>query len=211
MKLLSTFHRLSLALSAAIVGALLLVAGAGPVSAQPTVEVNEETLQGLDWRSVGPAQFGGRVADVAGVPGDPDILYAGHSSAGLYKSTNGGTTFESVFDEGNTLSVGAVAPAPTNPEVIYLGTGEGDPRNSISYGDGLYKSTDGGETWTHMGLKNTHHVSKIVVHPRDPSIVFVAAMGHAWGPNPERGVYKSTDGGTTWEKVLYVNETTGAS
>lgn len=211
MKLFSTFHRLSLALPSAVVGVLLFVAGAGPVPAQPTVEVNEETLQGLDWRGVGPAQFGGRVADVAGVPDAPDILYVGHSSAGLYKSTNGGTTFESVFDEGNTLSVGAVALAPTNPEIVYLGTGEGDPRNSISYGDGLYKSTDGGETWTHLGLKNTRHISKIVVHPRDPSVVFAAAMGHAWGPNPERGVYKSTDGGKTWEKVLYVNETTGAS
>lgn len=190
---------------------LFVVGGAGTLSAQPAVDVEKEALQGLEWRGIGPAQFGGRVADVAGVPGTPDIMYAGHSSAGLYKSTNGGTTFTSVFNEGNTLSVGAVALAPTNPEVIYLGTGEGDPRNSISYGDGLYKSTDGGTTWTHVGLENTHHFSEIAVHPRDPDVVVAAAMGHAWGPNPERGVYRSTDGGETWEKVLYVNETTGAS
>ena len=190
---------------------LLLIGGAPALLAQPAVDVDEKALQGLHWRSVGPAQFGGRVADVVGVPGNPDIMYAGHSSAGLYKSTNGGTTFESVFNEGNTLSVGAVALAPTNPDIVYLGTGEGDPRNSISYGDGVYKSTDGGASWTHLGLPETHHISKIAVHPKDPGVVFVAAMGHAWGGNPERGVYRSTDGGETWEKVLYLNETTGAS
>lgn len=190
---------------------LIFAGGAPSARGQSEVDVAPEVLQGLHWRGIGPAQFGGRVADVAGVPGNPDVMYVGHSSAGLYKSTNGGTTFKSVFNEGNTLSVGAVALAPTNPEIVYLGTGEGDPRNSISYGDGLYRSTDGGETWTHVGHENTHHFSKIVVHPRNPSIVFAAAMGHAWGPNPERGVYRSTDGGKTWEKVLYVNETTGAS
>jgi len=180
-------------------------------SGQLEMRVDSKLLQGLEWRGIGPTQFGGRVTDIAGVPGNPNILYVAHASAGLFKSINGGTTFESIFEDGNTLSIGAIALAPNNPDIIYVGTGEGDPRNSISFGDGIYKSNNGGKTWNHLGLKNSEHFSTIIVHPFKPHIVFAAVMGHAWGPNKERGVFRSTDGGDSWEKVLYVNETTGAS
>jgi len=170
-----------------------------------------ELFHGLKWRAIGPTVFGGRVTDVAGVPGNPHIIYVAHASAGLFKSTNGGTTFKSIFDEANILSVGGFALAASNPEVIYVGTGEGKVRNSASYGEGLYKSEDGGMTWQHMGLVETERFSRIIVHPLDSDIVFAAAMGHEWGPNPERGVFRSRDGGINWEKVLYVDETTGAS
>lgn len=175
------------------------------------VKVAPDSLSGLHWRSIGPAVFGGRVDSVMGVPGDPYIIYAGHSTGGLWKSTNGGVTFESVFNTGNTLGVGAIALSPDNPNVIYIGTGEGNPRNSASYGDGIYKSLDGGKTWKHLGLMDAERFTRIVVNPQHPNIVFAAAMGHEWGPNTERGVYRSTDAGKTWERVLYVNDTTGAS
>jgi photosystem II stability/assembly factor-like uncharacterized protein len=155
--------------------------------------------------------FAGRVSDVAGVPGARDLLYVAHSTGGLFKSSNGGITFTPVFEDGNTLSVGAVALAPDNPDVIYVGTGEGAVRNSTSIGDGIYKSTDGGRTWKHLGLKDTERFARIIFSPKDSRIVFAAAMGHEWGPNEERGVFRSNDGGTTWKRVLYVNATTGAS
>ncbi|HKK45035.1 MAG TPA: hypothetical protein VJ964_05905 [Balneolaceae bacterium] len=168
-------------------------------------------LKGLSWRSIGPAQFGGRVADVAGVPGNPDIIYMGHSTAGLFKSTNGGVTFKSVFNKGNTLSIGAIAISPANKNVVYIGTGEGNPRNSASFGDGVYKTTDGGKTWENVGLKNAERFSDIVINPQKSNIVYAAAMGHEWGPNEQRGVFRSVDGGKTWKKILYANNTTGAS
>lgn len=155
--------------------------------------------------------FAGRVADVGGVPGRPDILYVGAASAGLYKSTNGGTTFQPVFESGNTLSIGAIAVQPDNPEVVYVGTGEGAVRNSVSFGDGIYKTTDGGRTWKHLGLDKTERFARIAIHPANPQILFAAALGRAFGPNQERGVYRSTDAGATWQRMLFVNETTGAS
>jgi photosystem II stability/assembly factor-like uncharacterized protein len=173
--------------------------------------IDPALLAGLKWRHIGPAMFSSRVDDVAGVPGNPNILFAANSTGGLWKSTNGGITFESVFNDGGTLSVGAVALSPDNPDVIYIGTGEGFPRNSISYGDGLYKSTDGGKTWKNMGLRESQRFSRIVVNPKNPNIVFAAAMGDAFGPNQERGLYRSDDAGATWKRVLYVNDSTGAS
>jgi photosystem II stability/assembly factor-like uncharacterized protein len=190
---------------------LLPLITSSPAHTQMQERVSPSLLQGLTWRAIGPAMFGGRVADVAGIPGRPDILYVGTASSGLYKSTNGGVTFESIFDDGNTLSIGAIAVQPDNPDVVYVGTGEGAVRNSISFGDGIYKSTDGGKSWTHLGLKDSERFSRIAIHPSNSRIVFAAAMGHAFGPNSERGVYRSTDGGATWQRVLYVNETTGAS
>ena len=173
--------------------------------------VDSSLLSGLRWRHIGPAMFSSRVSDVAGVPGHPNVLYCANSTAGLWKSTNGGITFESVFNNGGTLSVGAVALSPDNQDIVYVGTGEGAPRNSISYGDGIYKSTDGGRTWKNVGLKDSERFSRIVVDPKTPSVVFAAAMGHAFGPNTERGVYRSSDAGATWKRVLYVNDLTGAS
>jgi photosystem II stability/assembly factor-like uncharacterized protein len=181
----------------------------GPSS--PTRPVDPARLAGLSWRAIGPAVFGGRIADVAGAPGDPAILYVAAASSGLFKSTNGGTTFESIFNDGNTLSIGAIAVQPDNPNVVYVGTGEGAVRNSISFGDGIYKTTDGGRTWTHLGLTDTERFARIAIDPTNPRIVFAAALGHAFGPNTQRGVFRSTDGGATWHRVLYVNPTTGAS
>jgi photosystem II stability/assembly factor-like uncharacterized protein len=173
--------------------------------------VTPEILNALKWRSIGPAVMGGRIDAVVGVPGNPNVIYVGHSSAGLYKSVNGGTTFTSIFDDEGTLSIGAVALSPGNPDVIYVGTGEGNPRNSASFGDGIYKSLDGGKSWKHLGLEKTERIARIVVNPQDPKIVLVAAMGHEWGPNQERGIYRSTDAGNTWKRVLFVNDTTGGS
>jgi photosystem II stability/assembly factor-like uncharacterized protein len=190
--------------------ALTFVATIAIPSARQTRPANVP-LGGLSWRLVGPAMFAGRVADVAGVPGQPHILYVAAASSGLYKSTNGGTTFEPVFERGNTLSLGAVAVQPDNPEVVYVGTGEGAVRNSISFGDGVYKTTDGGRTWTHLGLEKTERFGRLAIHPRNPQIVLAAALGRAFGPSTERGIFRTTDGGKTWQRTLFVNDSTGAS
>jgi photosystem II stability/assembly factor-like uncharacterized protein len=191
--------------------ALITAFAGGAAGQNRPAAVDARLLDALSWRSIGPAIFGGRVADVAGVPGNRSVLYVGTASSGLFRSTNGGITFESVFDEGNTLSIGAIAIRADDADVVYVGTGEGAVRNSISYGDGIYRTTDGGQSWTHLGLEDTERFSRIVIHPEDPRIVYAAAMGHAWGPNAQRGLYRSTDGGDTWDRILFVNETTGAS
>src|SRR5262245_59258309 len=194
----------TLALATICIGSLV-------ARAQPRSAIDASKLSALQWRWIGPAMFGGRVVDVAGVPGKPNLLFVAVASSGLFRSTNGGTTFESIFNTGNTLSIGAIAVQPDAPDVIYVGTGEGFPRNSISFGDGLYKSTDGGKTWAHLGLRDSERFSRIVIHPTNPRIVLAAAMGRAFGPSTERGVYRTTDAGATWTRVLHGNETTGAS
>ena len=171
----------------------------------------EEALKGLAWRSIGPALMGGRTVDIVGISGDSSTVYMATGSGGLWKTTNNGTTWRSIFESGNTLSLGAVAVAPSDLNVIYIGTGEHNPRNSASVGDGVYKSTDAGETWVNLGLQDTEKIARIRIHPKDPDLVYVAVLGHEWGANEERGVYRSKDGGKTWEKVLYVDENTGAS
>jgi photosystem II stability/assembly factor-like uncharacterized protein len=196
------------AAAALVVGALV---STNPTTARQQMPSSSIPLPGLTWRQVGPAMFAGRVADVAGVPGNPDVLYVGAASSGLYKSTNGGTTFDPVFENGNTLSIGAIAVQVDNPDVVYVGTGEGAVRNSISYGDGIYKSADGGKSWKHLGLEGTERFSRIAIDPSNPRVVLAAAMGRAFGPNDERGIYRSTDGGATWQRTLFVNPTTGAS
>ncbi|HSC30023.1 MAG TPA: hypothetical protein VLD67_22270 [Vicinamibacterales bacterium] len=191
--------------------AAVCVALAPLPSARQLAPVERVPLGGLSWRSIGPAMFAGRVADVAGVPGNPDILYVGAASSGLFKSTNGGITFEPVFETGTTLSIGAIAVQRDNADVVYVGTGEGAVRNSISFGDGIYKTTDGGRSWTHLGLKGTERFSRIVIHPTNPQVVLAAATGRAFGSSQERGIYRSTDGGATWARTLFTNETSGAS
>ena len=146
-----------------------------PLAAQTPTEI-EETLQGLSWRSIGPAEMGGRTVDIAGIPGDPTTVYMATGSGGLWKTLDGGTTWKSIFESGNTLSLGAVEIAPSDHNVVYLGTGEHNPRNSMSIGDGVYRSTDRGNTWTHLGLEDTERIGRIRVHPLDPDIAFVAAM-----------------------------------
>lgn len=165
----------------------------------------------LEWRNIGPAR-GGRSVTVAGVPGDPLTYYFGGTGGGVWKTTNAGTTWTNVSDDQGfgTGSVGSIAVAESDPNVVYVGMGEADIRGNFSHGDGVYKSTDAGKTWTHIGLEDTRQIGRIQIHPTNPDVVYVAALGHVFGPNEERGVFRSTDGGTSWEKVLYVNDETGA-
>jgi photosystem II stability/assembly factor-like uncharacterized protein len=169
----------------------------------------EQATAALEWRQIGPTIMSGRVADLAVVESDPSIFYVGTATGGVWKTTNGGTTIEPIFDDQPTASIGDVTVAPSNPNVVWVGTGEPQNRQSSPWGMGVFRSTDAGRTWTHLGLENTHHISRIQVHPRNPDVAYVAAMGHLWGPNPERGVYRTTDGGQTWDHVLFVDENTG--
>ncbi|MDX1394901.1 MAG: hypothetical protein R3195_10930 [Gemmatimonadota bacterium] len=163
----------------------------------------------LEWREIGPTIMGGRVADLAVVESDPTTFYVGTATGGVWKTINGGQSFQSVFDDQPTASIGDVTLAPSNPNVVWVGTGEPQNRQSSPWGMGVFRSTDAGRTWTHLGLDNTHHISRIQVHPRDPDVAYVAAVGHLWGANPERGVFRTMDGGQTWEHVLYIDEHTG--
>jgi photosystem II stability/assembly factor-like uncharacterized protein len=171
----------------------------------------EEAFQRLEWRSIGPANMGGRVADVEGVPGNANVVYVASASGGLWKTVNGGATWKPIFEHQGTISIGDIALAPSNPEVVWVGTGESNVRNSVSFGDGVYKSTDGGKNWQHLGLKDTEHISAIAIHPQNPDIVYVGALGHAFAPNEERGLFMTTDGGKSWTKTLYVDREHGVS
>jgi photosystem II stability/assembly factor-like uncharacterized protein len=170
---------------------------------------DESLFKGMKWRSIGPYR-GGRVLAVTGIPGDPYTFYFGSVGGGVWRTTDGGLNWNPLFDKEAVSSVGAIAVAESNRNVIYVGTGEACIRGNISYGNGVYKSTDGGKAWTNIGLKDTQHIASVIIHPRNPDIVLVAALGHAYGPNPERGVFRTTDGGKTWEKVLYKDDKTGA-
>lgn len=163
----------------------------------------------LKWRCVGPAVMGGRTVDIEAVEKKPWIIYAAIGPSGVWKSENNGVTWKPIFHKEKTVSVGDIAISQSHPNIIWVGTGEATCRNSVTIGDGVYKSTDGGKTWKNMGLKDTRHISRIIINPGDPNIVYVSAMGHLWGPNKERGIYKSIDGGKTWKKVLYIDENTG--
>ncbi|MGH9734118.1 MAG: WD40/YVTN/BNR-like repeat-containing protein [Candidatus Acidiferrales bacterium] len=166
--------------------------------------------QGMRWRLIGPFR-GGRVEAAAGIPGDPNTYYFGAAAGGVWKTTDGGLIWEPIFDHEGIASIGAISIAPSDHNVIYVGTGEQCLRNDITFGDGVYKSTDAGKTWTNIGLRDTRHIAKIIISPTNPDDVYVAAIGHAFGPNTERGVFHSTDGGATWQKILYVDENTGAT
>lgn len=167
-------------------------------------------LESFRFREIGPAVTGGRIHDVEALPRDPSTIYVATASGGLWKSTNNGTTWTSLFDDQPVSTFGDLAIAPSNPGVIWAGTGEQNNRQSTSWGNGVYRSTDGGKTWTHLGLVETRHIGRIVVHPSDPDVAYVAALGNLWKPSPERGVFKTEDGGRTWLKVLYVDTLTGA-
>ncbi len=170
-----------------------------------------QAIKKYKWRAIGPANMGGRVTDIVGVPGDPSTFYVGGADGGVFKTTNGGVSFEAQFTDQRAYSVGALALAPSNSEVVWLGSGEGDPRNSVGYGNGVYRSVDGGKSWKHLGLDKTERIKRIVVDPNDPDVACVCALGHEWGPNPDRGVFLTNDGGKNWEKVLYLDEDTGCS
>ncbi|HYL11167.1 MAG TPA: hypothetical protein VEU31_10550 [Candidatus Acidoferrales bacterium] len=181
------------------------------VFALPAVsqQVDSSLFSGLRWRSIGPFR-GGRVLAVTGVPGRPNLFYFGAVGGGVWKTNDAGRTWTPIFDSQPIASIGAIAVAPSNPDVIYVGSGEADMRSDITYGNGVYKSTDGGKTWTAIGLRDSRQIGRIIVDPRNPDVVFVAALGHAYGPNSERGVFRSVDGGKTWQRVLFHDENTGA-
>ena len=170
-----------------------------------------ELLKKYSWRAIGPANMGGRVTDIDGVPGDPSTFYVSGADGGIHKTIDGGVNFKPIFENQRAYSIGALTIAPSDSDVLWVGTGEGDPRNSVGYGWGVYRSVDGGQTWKNLGLKKTERIKRIVVDPNDPDVACVCALGKQWGPNKERGVFKTTDGGKTWDKVLFIDENTGCS
>ncbi|RMH13554.1 MAG: hypothetical protein D6701_12225 [Gemmatimonadetes bacterium] len=180
-------------------------------SAVTAQSVEPEALRSLEPRSIGPAGMSGRIAAITALPDDPDVVYVGAATGGLWKSTNGGQTWRPLFDEQPVLGVGAVAVSPSHPDIVWVGTGEGNPRNSAGVGAGVYRSLDGGETWTFLGLEHSERIHRIVLDPYDPDVAFVGVMGPAWSDGEERGVYRTRDGGRTWDRVLYVDERTGVS
>jgi photosystem II stability/assembly factor-like uncharacterized protein len=174
-------------------------------------EFKMDLVQDLKPRNIGPGGMSGRVTSIDVVHSEPDIMYVGTASGGLWKSTSGGIKWEPIFDKEVTASIGAVAIQQSNPSVIWAGTGEGNPRNSLNGGYGVYKSLDGGKSWKSMGLEKTRHIHRIIIDPMNPNTVYVGAIGSPWGEHPERGVYKTTDGGKSWSKILFVNNKTGVA
>ena len=164
--------------------------------------------QGMQYRSIGPFR-GGRSLTAAGVPGDPTTYYFGSTGGGVWKSTDGAITWKSIFDHEKTSSIGSLAVAASDPNILYVGTGEACIRGNLAQGDGIYKSVDAGKNWKNVGLKDSRAIGKLIIHPRNPDIVFVAALGHPYGPNLERGIFRTSDGGKTWQKVLFVDQNTG--
>jgi hypothetical protein len=186
------------------------VGAQAPAAQTPAVAMDTSLFAGLRWRSIGPVR-GGRSQAVAGSAARPLEYYFGATGGGVWKTTDGGQTWRSVSDRTfTTSSVGAIAVAASNPDVVYVGMGETELRGNIIQGDGVYKSSDGGKTWSHVGLEKTMAIARIYVHPTNPDVVFVAALGNPYGANPERGVFRSRDGGKTWERVLFRDEKTGA-
>ncbi|MFT5102800.1 MAG: photosystem II stability/assembly factor-like uncharacterized protein, partial [Candidatus Latescibacterota bacterium] len=187
---------------------LLCCSIAMSVSAQ---ELSNDLLKDMTPRNIGPGGMSGRVTSIDVVHSNTDVMYVGTASGGLWKSNSGGITWKPIFDNEKTASIGAVAIQQSNPSVIWVGTGEGNPRNSLNGGFGVYKSLNGGKTWMAMGLENTRHIHKIIIDPTNPDIIYVGAIGSPWGIHPERGVFKTTDGGKTWDKSLFQNNKTGVA
>ena len=189
--------------------AATLLAVVLPLNALMGQSLDAETLTAFRWRSIGPANMSGRITDVEGIPSPSKTFYVAAAAGGIWKTTNNGTTFRALFQNERIISLGDIALAPSDTMQIWAGTGEEDSRNSISPGGGIYKSTDGGLTWELKGLEETQVIGRIVVHPTNPDRVWVAALGHIWGSNPERGLYRTDDGGDTWELVKFVSDKAG--
>src|SRR2546430_61176 len=185
----------------------IIIAHAAVAHAQ---QLSQEFTRALHWRNIGPFR-GGRTRAVAGIPSQPNVFYVAQVNGGVFKTTDYGQTWTPIFDDQPTGSVGAIAVAISNSDIIYVGSGEGLHRPDLSVGDGVYKSTDGGRTWTHLGLRDGQQIAQIAVDPRDANRLFVAVAGHPYGPNEERGIFRSTDGGKSFEKVLYKDENTGGA
>ena len=180
-----------------------------PLVFPPAMKIDSELLKSVKWRSIGPANMAGRITDIAVHDKDPSLWFVATASGGILKTVNRGTTVTHQFDKQETVSIGAIAVDPNDTNVLWAGTGEANPRNSVSFGDGIYKSTDSGSTWKNMGLKKTYQISRVLVSPKDSNTVYVGAAGRLYGPNEDRGVFKTTNGGETWEKVLFVDNKTG--
>lgn len=201
-------RRLALAAAASALIATPLLAQRAPATPAPPVD---STFIALDSRSIGPSGTSGRVAAIAAVPSNPDIVYVGAATGGVWKSTDGGITWTPIFDDQPASSIGDIAIFAPNPDIVWVGTGEGNPRNSAGVGRGIWKSMNAGRDWTFTGLPNSERIHRILLHPTDPDVAFAAAMGPTWSDGEERGVFRTTDGGRTWDKVLYVNQSTGAA
>ncbi len=184
----------------------LLVVAAPPLAAQAP---DAATLASFEWRSIGPVNMAGRTIDVEGVPSNPKVLYVAGATGGIWKTINAGTTWIPLWNQEPIASMGDLAIAPSNPNIVWAGTGENNSRNSVQPGFGVYKSTNGGVTWQSMGLEKTQHIGRIIVHPTNPNIVYVAALGALWTTNPERGLYKTTDGGRTWKQIKFISDKAG--
>src|SRR6476659_9847415 len=186
---------------------------AGAESPTPTpTPINWSTdpmLKRFVFRGIGPASMGGRVDDIAVVENNPYVMYVGLATGGVWKSVNNGTTFTPIFDTYSTASIGDIAICQSDPNIVWVGTGEANNRQSASFGDGIYKSTDAGKTFSKMGLEDSQTIARIVIDPKDPNVVYVAVLGHLFGPNKERGVYKTVDGGKTWTNAKFIDEDTG--
>src|SRR6266404_4696561 len=187
---------------------VLLIAFGGPLLAADS-PIEPHHYSSMRWRTIGPFRAG-RTVGAAGVPSQPNVFYIGVNNGGVWKTTDYGRAWKPIFDEQPTGSIGTLAIAPSNPETIYVGSGEGLQRPDLSTGDGIYKSTDAGKTWQHLGLRDGQQINAILVDPDNSNLVYVAVLGHPYGPNEERGVFRSTDGGQTWQKILYKDENTGA-
>jgi photosystem II stability/assembly factor-like uncharacterized protein len=180
-----------------------------PVQVTNADPLPADWVKALSWRCIGPANMGGRIVAISVFEADPTTYWIATASGGLLKTVNNGVTFEHQFDHEATVSIGDICVAPSNKDIVWVGTGENNPRNSVSYGDGVYKSTDGGKTWTNMGLKKSFQIGRIRIHPSNPDVVYVGVLGRLYGPSEERGLYKTSDGGKTWQKVLSVDDRTG--
>ncbi len=191
--------------------ALALASVLAAQAAPPDTRLDPDLLAGLRVRSIGPAGMSGRMTAIDAVASDPSVVWVGTASGGVWKSVDGGVAWQPVFDDQPVASIGAIAIDQAHPDVVWVGTGEGNPRNSVSVGNGIYRTLDGGRTWTHLGLEATERIHRIVLHPTNPDVAWVAALGRAWSDNPERGVYKTVDGGRTWKRVLFVDDATGAT
>ena len=188
-----------------------LIWGQDPPPAEKTTPMSRATFAGLHWRNIGPAVTSGRVIAFAVDPKDRTKYYAAVASGGVWNTTNAGTTWTPVFDNEGSYSIGAIAIDPNNPSTVWVGTGERNSQRSVGYGDGVYRSDDGGKSWRNMGLKKSEHIGRIAIDPRDSNVVFVAAQGPLWSSGGERGLYKTTDGGKTWKAVIAGTEHTGAT
>ena len=214
MRARHSYHRLAttvLAISAtlALPASIWAQGRGGPPPTPPPNQSADPLLRGFSFRMIGPANMMGRVDDIQAAEQDPMTMYVGFATGGLWKTTDGGIYWKPLWENMENASVGAIAIAPSNKEIVYVGTGEANNRQSSSIGDGVWGTTDGGAHWTHLGLDDTQSIGRIVVDPTNPNIVYVAAGGHLFGPNPDRGLYKSIDGGKSWKKSKFIDNDTG--